>query len=66
MPAGITMPPPSPWRMRNAMSEWASQARPQSAEPSTNSATEDIHSRLVPKRSAAQPVSGITLASASM
>ncbi len=47
------------------MSDSALQARPHNAEPSTNNVTEVIHSRLVPKRSAAQPVSGITIASAS-
>jgi hypothetical protein len=43
----------------------ADQARPQSIEPPSNRATESIHIRLPPKRSTAQPVSGITMAIAS-
>ena len=66
MPAGMIMPPPKPWRMRKKISDSADQARPDSTEPSANSAIEVMYSRLVPKRSAAQPVSGITVASASV
>ncbi len=39
---------------------------PDSAEPTTNRAIEDMYRRLVPKRSAIQPLSGITVASASV
>ena len=66
MPSGISMPPPSPCRTRNAMSELMSQAVAQSAEPRVNSAIAVRYSRLVPNRSAAQPVSGMTVASASV
>ena len=38
MPSGINMPPPRPWRTRNAINEWMSQAVAQSAEPMVNSA----------------------------
>jgi len=37
-----------------------------SNEPAVNKTMEPMNSRLVPKRSAAQPVSGITAASASV
>ncbi len=66
MPAGISMPPPSPCRTRKKISDSADQAAPQSAEPATNSAMASMYRRLVPKRSAAQPVIGITDASASV
>jgi hypothetical protein len=66
MPAGMIMPPPRPCSTRNAIKEVADHARPQSAEPSTKSRIEPMYRRLVPKRSAAQPVKGITVASASM
>ena len=66
MPAGMIMPPPNPCRMRNAISDSADQARPDSTDPSANSTIEIMYSRLVPNRSAAQPVSGITVASASV
>ena len=61
----MIMPPPKPCRTRKKISDSADQARPHSAEPMPNSATETIHTRLAPKRSDIQPVSGITVASAS-
>ncbi len=66
MPAGISMPPPRPCSTRNAISVYADQARPESAEPAMNRAIEIMYRRLVPNRSAPQPVSGITVASASV
>ena len=66
MPAGMIMPPPKPCSTRKKISDSADHARPDSIEPSANSASEIMYSRLVPKRSAAQPVSGITVASASV
>ena len=66
MPAGMIMPPPRPCRTRKTISDSADQARPASAEPSTNSASEIMYSRLVPNRADAHPVSGITVASASV
>ncbi len=65
MPAGISMPPPRPWTTRNAIRLWADHASPHRVEPSTNRATDVRNSRFVPNRSAAHPVSGMTVASAS-
>jgi hypothetical protein len=62
----MIMPPPMPCRIRKKISDPADQARPQSAEPMPNSATEVIQTDFAPKRSDIQPVSGITTASASM
>ena len=36
MPAGMIMPPPKPCSTRKAISDSADQARPASAEPTTN------------------------------
>jgi hypothetical protein len=66
MPAGMSMPPPRPWSTRKQMSEPALQASPESTEPLTKSVIDVMYMRLVPKRSAAQPVSGMTVASASV
>ena len=66
MPAGMIMPPPRPCRTRKTISDSALQARPEAIEPTRNSAIDVMYRRLVPKRSAAQPVSGITVASASV
>jgi hypothetical protein len=65
IPIGMTMPPASPWSTRKAISDSALQASPQSALVATNALTTVIHTRRGPKRSAAQPVSGMTVASAS-
>ena len=65
MPTGMIMPPPKPWRTRKKISDSADQASPHSAEPRPNSVTETIQIRFEPKRSVIQPVSGITVASAS-
>ena len=64
--AGMIMPPPKPCRMRKKISDSADQARPQSTEPTVNRPSESMYKRLVPKRSDAQPVNGITVASASV
>ena len=61
----MIMPPPKPCSTRNAISDSADQARPQSALPRPNSVTETIQIFFEPKRSVIQPVSGITIASAS-
>ena len=66
MPSGISMPPPKPCRTRKKISDPADQASPDSIEPQTNRLIEVMYRRLVPKRSAAQPVIGITVASASV
>ncbi len=65
MPTGRIIPPPKPCRKRKAISEPADHASPQATEPIPNSATAVIHTRLEPKRSENQPLSGITIASAS-
>ena len=61
----MIMPPPKPCRTRKKISDSADHASPQSALPRPNSATEIIQIRFEPKRSDIQPVSGITVASAS-
>ncbi len=66
MPAGMIMPPPRPWSTRNRMIVAEDQARPERQEPITNIAIDPMYRRLVPKRSAIQPLSGITVASASV
>ena len=40
IPVGISMPPPRPWRTRNAISELVDQAKPQSSEPSVKRTSE--------------------------
>ena len=65
IPIGMIIPPAIPCRTRKAMSDSALQAKPHSALVATKAATIVIHTRRGPKRSAAQPVSGITVASAS-
>ncbi len=66
MPRGISIPPPRPWTTRNAISGPMPQAVAQSTEPQTKSTIDMMKSRLVPNRSAAQPVIGMTVASASV
>ena len=65
IPTGMIMPPAKPCSTRKAISDSALQARPQSALVTTKAVTAVIQTRLGPNRSAAQPVSGITVASAS-
>jgi hypothetical protein len=64
MPADMSMPPPRPCRTRKTMSDSELHAAPESMEPARNSVIDVRYRRLVPKRSAAQPVSGITVARA--
>ena len=66
MPAGMIIPPPRPWSTRKRIREPADQASPDNAEPVRKSAIEIMYSRLVPKRSAIHPVSGMTVANASV
>ena len=63
--SGNVMPPPMPCTTRNAIRLPDDQARPHSTEPPRNSASDSIHIRLLPKRSTAHPVNGMTIASAS-
>jgi hypothetical protein len=62
---GTIMPPPIPCTIRKPIRLPADQARPQSMEPAVKSVIERIHIGLAPKRSIAQPVAGMTIASAS-
>jgi hypothetical protein len=64
MPSGISMPPPRPCSTRKAVSISTLFAAAHSTDPAVNSSTASMYRRLVPNRSAAQPVSGITDASA--
>ena len=65
-PSGNSMPPPMPCTTRNTMSCTIVDATAHSSEPSVKATTDPMNSRLVPNRSAAQPVSGITAANASV
>ena len=65
IPAGISMPPPNPCSTRKMISVSMFQAAPASIDPARNSTTAIMYSRLVPNRSEAQPVIGMTVASAS-
>ena len=65
-PTGSSMPPPMPWSTRKSDERvgrpgQAAQARAEDEEEDARSAT----CRLAPKRSTAQPVTGVTMASAS-
>ena len=64
-PMGRIMPPPRPCRTRNTINELADHATPHRQDPMTNSETDVIHINFVPKRSTAQPVTGMTTAKAS-
>ena len=64
-PSGISKPPPKPWSTRKTISASIDHAAPASAEPAMNRSSAASQTRLAPKRSLAQPVSGITLAKAS-
>lgn len=64
-PTGIISPPPTPCSTRKPTSEPRLHARPHATDPSTNSATDAIHTRFAPNRSAVQPASGTTVPSAS-
>src|SRR3989442_11591350 len=55
----------NPWSTRKPISDSVLHARPHKPLVTTNAATAVIHTRLGPKRSAAHPVSGIAVASAS-
>jgi hypothetical protein len=64
-PTGRMIPPPIPWTTRKAIRLPADHAAPLSTEPARNSASDANHSLRAPKRSTAQPVSGMTIDSAS-
>jgi hypothetical protein len=65
-PTGRIIPAPSPCSTRNAISEPIDHAAAASTEPARNSRTAASQTRLAPNRSAAHPVSGITVAKATM
>ena len=56
------MAPPQPCRMRASVSSVSVREAAQAAEPSANSVIASMKMRRVPKRSASQPVAGITVA----
>ena len=64
-PAGISMPPPSPWRMRKTINDSIDHANEHSAEPITKQVSAVIQVALDPNRSIAHPVIGMTSATAS-
>ena len=64
-PTGSSIPPPIPWSTRKTISELADQATPQRHEPTMKRLSDVIQMSFAPKRSTAQPVTGITMASAS-
>ena len=59
-PTGSSMPPPMPCSTRKAMSELADQATPHRHEPTMKRLSEVIQTNFAPKRSTAQPVTGMT------
>ena len=64
--SGISMPLPNPCTTRKAISSVMLGAIAHSSDPRVKASTDPMKSRLVPNRSAAHPVSGITVASASV
>ncbi len=64
--SGMIMPPPTPCSTRKRISSVTWVARPHRNDPAVNSPSEIRNSGLAPKRREAQPVTGITAASASM
>ena len=63
IPTGMIRPPPRPWSTRKQINDPSDLASPHSADPTANTATEIIHTRLEPKRWVNHPASGITIAS---
>ena len=61
-PTGVIMAPPMPWTTRAATSIGLFRASPQSSDPSVNSETAQVKTRLVPNRSAIQPLIGMNTA----
>ena len=66
MPIGVSIPPPTPWTMRNATSWPIVWAKPHRTEPPTKRPSAVRKTRLVPKRSPIQPLAGIHTASDSV
>ena len=66
MPSGMSMPPPRPCRARKPISIPIEVAMAHSVEPRVKSSSAVMYRRLVPNRSAAHPVIGMTVARASV
>ena len=64
-PIGRIIPPPIPCSTRNRISSVVEVAKPHSADPAVNSTTDTRYTGLAPKRRAAQPLIGMTMAKAS-
>ena len=65
-PTGVSMPPPTPWNTRNAMSWLMVCAIEHSSDPATNAANANMNTRLVPNLSPSQPDTGIHTAKLSV
>ena len=65
-PTGVSIPPPIPCTIRNAISWPIDWAKPHIIEPITNRASAVSSTRFVPKRSPNQPLAGIQTASESV
>ncbi len=63
---GIIAPPPSPWSTRQTIRNGRLGAAPAMSELPTKSKIEKVKKRLRPKYAPAHPVSGITMALATM
>ena len=61
-PTGISMAPPTPCSTRAAISWFSVAEAAQAMEPVVNRAMASVKMRRVPKRSASQPVAGMTTA----
>ena len=62
IPTGASMPPPAPWRIRNATSSPRLDAIPHNADAAVNTAMAVSMTRLPPKRSPSQPEAGMKTA----
>ena len=62
MPTGVSIPPPTPWRIRKATSSVMLAARPHSADATVNTTIAASRTRLPPKRSPSQPEAGMNTA----
>ena len=64
VPTGMIAPPPTPCRAREAISISTLCEHAHNADPTVNTASAATYSRAAPNRRAAQPVTGMTAASA--
>lgn len=62
VPTGVSMPPPTPWSTRKAMSDSRLQASPQASEALVKMTSAVMKIFFVPKRSPNQPEIGMTTA----